>query len=184
MLHKLYTKAQNIANRTTQPDPQDKPHRLSLPHSDLTNHLSNLVNKSLTIATSSGIKIGDICQQPRLKHNRENSQVYSIIPCGACDRVYIGETHRGIHERLKEHKKAVTNHDTRYAIVVHIDKHNHLPNWNKATTLKQGMTRRQRKIIESATIATTHNMNTKTGSHDLAKVVASLIARDPTTNDV
>ena len=37
---------------------------------------------------------------------RKDSVVYRI-PCGECDKVYIGETGRPVNERLKEHQRDV-----------------------------------------------------------------------------
>ena len=44
-------------------------------------------------------------KQSRPKEER-NGVVYEV-PCASCDHVYIGETGRGLKERVKEHRYAV-----------------------------------------------------------------------------
>jgi len=175
MLTHLRRKAEKIMSRPRGEDTQSRTQRIIIPHSELTEHLQALVGHTLKIATSSGKKIGDIVREKRSNHNRPLSQVYSI-PCGGCDKVYIGETSRGLHEqRISQHRSALRRHDTRSAFVVHADTDGHLPKWSQASIIKQGLAPRQRKMVEAAFIHTTNNINTATGSHELAKVVAHLI---------
>ena len=175
MLTHLRRKAEKIMSRPRDVDTQNKTQRLIIPHSELTEHLEALLGRTLKIATSSGKKIGDITREKRPIHSRPLSQVYSI-PCGGCDKVYIGETAKGLHEqRISQHRSALRRHDTRSALVVHTDTDGHLPKWSQASVIKQGLAPRQRKMVEAAFIHTTNNMNTATGSHELAKVVAHLI---------
>ena len=145
-------------------------------HSDLMDHLEAIVGRTIKVTTSSGKKIGVLVKQKRPAHPRPLSQVYSV-PCGACDKVYIGETSRGFREqRLGQHRASLRRHDTRSAFVVHADTDGHLPNWSQASIIKQGLAPRQRKMAEAALIQTTNNINTSPGSHELSKVIAHLIA--------
>ena len=129
----------------------------------------------MKITTSSGKKIGDLVKVKRPTHPRPLSQVYSI-PCGGCDKVYIGETGRGFKEqRMGQHKAALRRHDTSNALVVHVDTDAHLPNWTQATIIRKGLAPRQRKVIEAALIRTTPHLNTSPGSHEMSKVVANLV---------
>ena len=171
----LRRKAEEIASRPKE-DVQERPQRLVIPHSDMTDHLEALVGRAMKITTSSGKKIGDLVKVMRPAHPRPLSQVYSI-PCGACDKVYIGETGRGFREqRMAQHKAALRRHDTSNALVVHVDSDGHLPNWTQASVIRKGLTPRQRKVIEAALIQTTPHTNTSPGSHELSKVVATLVA--------
>ncbi|XP_069985630.1 uncharacterized protein [Penaeus vannamei] len=88
------------------------------------------------IATSSGKNIGDVVREKRSNHNRPLGQVYSI-PCGGCDKVYIGETARGLHEqRISQHRSALRRHDTRSAFVVHANTDGHLPEWSQPSIIR------------------------------------------------
>ena len=174
MLLRLRRKAEEIMNRPRD-NPQDRPLHLILPHSDMTEHLQNVVGNTIKIATSSGKKIGDIVKQKREKHLRPLSQVYSI-PCGGCDKVYIGETGRGLQEqRIGQHRDSLRRHDMRNAIVNHAEKEGHLPKWSESSIIKRGLAPRQRKMYETAMIHTTRNINMSPGSHELAKVIAKLL---------
>ncbi|XP_069984619.1 uncharacterized protein [Penaeus vannamei] len=163
-----------VMRRPRGEDTQSKTQRIIITHSEVTEHLEALVGCTLKIATSSGKKIGDKVREKRSNHNKPLSQMY-IIPCGGCDKVYIGETARGLHEqRISQHRSALQRHDTRSASVVHIDTDGHLPKWSQASIIKQGLAPRQRKMVEAAFIHTTNN-NTATGRYELAKVVVHLI---------
>ena len=134
-----------------------------------------MMGRTIKIATSSGKKIGDIVRQKRENHHRPLSQVYSI-PCGGCDKVYIGETGRGLLEqRIGQHRDSLRRHDRRSALVNHVETDGHLPKWSQASIIKRGLAPRQRKMFEAAPIHTTNNMNTSPGSHELAKVIAQLL---------
>ena len=175
MLLQLRRKAENIRSRPRE-DTQERPQRLVVPHSEMTDHLESIVGHAIKITTSSGKKIGDLIKQKRPAHPRPLSQVYSV-PCGACDKVYIGETGRGYKEqRMGQHRGSLRRHDMRSALVVHVDTEGHLPNLSQASITKQGLAPRQRKMVEAAMIQSTNNYNTSPGSHELAKVVAHLIA--------
>ena len=175
MLLGLRRKAEKIKNRPKRDNPQEKTQRIVIPHSNLTNHLEAL-GCNIKIATSAGRKIGDLVKQKRPNHPRPLSQVYSI-PCAGCDKIYVGETNKGLHElRLGQHKNLVRLHNVKSALVVHVDTDQHLPNWSQASIIKQGMSLRERKITEAAYIKCTNNINLHPGSHELTKITANLIA--------
>ncbi|XP_069992969.1 uncharacterized protein [Penaeus vannamei] len=92
MLTHLRRKAE-FMSRSRREDTWNKTQGIIIPHSELAEHLEALVSRTLKITTSSGKKIEDIVREKTSNHNRPLSQVHSI-PCGGCDRVYIGETAR------------------------------------------------------------------------------------------
>ena len=57
------------------------------------------------------------------------SVVYQV-PCGSCEKSYIGETGRGMEKRLKEHKRDLRNDMDYSAFVVHAHATHHLPKWD------------------------------------------------------
>ncbi|XP_069992431.1 uncharacterized protein [Penaeus vannamei] len=141
-------KAEKIMSRPRGEDTH-KTQRIMISHSKLTEHLEALVGLTLKIATSSGKKIGDIIREKSSNHNKPLSQVYSI-PCGGCDKVYIGETAQGLHkQRIGQHRSALQRHDTRSTFIVHVDSDGHLLKWSQASIIKQGLAPRQRKIGRS-----------------------------------
>ena len=77
---------------------------------------------------------------------------------------------------MGEHKAAMRRHDTSNALVAHVNAHGHVPDWTKATVIKQGLAPRQRRILEAALIHSVPNINTSPGSHELAKAVATHVS--------
>ena len=61
---------------------------------------------------------------------KDKSVVYQM-PCGlAAKYICIGETGRGLDQRLKEHERDVKNGMGHSAFTVHGYQTNHLPDWN------------------------------------------------------
>ena len=85
------------------------------------------------------------------------------VPCGSCEKSYIGETGRGIEKRLKEHKRDLRNDSDYSAFVVHAHASNHLPNWERAKVLAKCRDKGCRKATEAAYIATNATINTRLG---------------------
>ena len=157
------------------PPTQPEPIRLTLPSCPLADQVQRLAGPSIKVATKSGIKLGDIVKIKRPPHLRPTSQVYSV-PCGTCPLHYLGETSRGYTTREAEHRRDLRNHNESNAFVIHADKTGHLPSWKDHTIKASGIPKQRRLIIESALIATTKNINTATGFHDLARPIAEVIA--------
>lgn len=147
---------------------------ITIPHSNHAETVAkHLEGAGMKVAITSGKKIGEIITQGKKHDNNENSVVYKI-PCGVCQKAYIGETGRGLETRLKEHRRDVRNHQSYSAFVVHIEKSNHLPNWQQATILAKCKNKEIRRATESAYIATNETINTRGGFIKWAKTAAVL----------
>ena len=175
--HTIHRRAevQREGGSTTPPPTLPDPIRLTLPSCPLADQIQRLAGPSIKVATKSGIKLGDIVKIKRPPHLRPASQVYSV-PCGTCPLHYLGETSRGYTTREAEHRRDLRNHNQSNAFVIHADKTGHLPSWKNHTIKASGIPKQRRLIIESALIATTKNINTATGFHDLARPIAEVIA--------
>ena len=175
--HTIHHRAANQREGTTTPPPptQPAPIRLILPSCPLADQIQQLAGPSIKIATKSGIKLGDLVKIKRPPHLRPDSQVYAV-PCSTCPLQYLGETSRGYATREAEHRRDIRNHNESNAFVVHAGKTGHLPSWKDHTIKASGIPKQRRLIIESALIATTENLNTSPGFHDLARPVAKVIA--------
>ena len=106
-----------------------------------------------------------------------DSVVYRV-PCSKCSKSYYGETYRGIKKRISEHKTDVRHHKVTSSFVMHIDKYEHLPDWEKTEVIWKGHVKAKRKIIESAVIETMPNINSKRGDFILAPILASILWDD------
>ena len=94
------------------------------------------------------------------------------VPCGACNKSYIGETGRGLQTRLSEHKRDIRNHMEYSAFVVHAEKTSHLPNWGAASVLAVCGNKARRKATEAAYIAVNDTINIRAGFMKWAKLAA------------
>ena len=94
-------------------------------------HLSFLSTKSLYF---SGQKLYDLAYTNTRDDTRQQSVVYSI-PCGSCSLVYYGEMARGMKRRIKEHRSYLRHHRTTNSLVLHAEKHGHLPRWENVVAL-------------------------------------------------
>ena len=130
----------------------------------------------MKIATTSGIKVGELAKSKDTKSGNEDSVIYSI-PCNICDKEYIGETGRGLDKRIAEHKNDVRKHRTSNSLVVHVDSHKHLPNWDAVTELDVGLNKRMRKAIEAAYICNKNVTNHREGFIKWAAPAAKLALR-------
>ena len=92
------------------------------------------------MATNTGARIKEILNNKEEKNhsNEENSVVYEI-PCKGCYNTYVGETGRGLNIMLKEHRKDVKFNRVSNAAVLHIEKYNHLPDWNRTRILEKNV---------------------------------------------
>ena len=103
----------------------------------------------------------------------KKSVVYRI-PCGICDKQYIGETGKGLKTRIAEHRRDLRRHVLGNAIVVHVEKSGHLPRWEEAEILEKGIKKDIRRALEAAHIITKHTYNTRAGFYTLGQATAEL----------
>nr|XP_054766136.1 uncharacterized protein LOC129273118 [Lytechinus pictus] len=82
---------------------------------------------------------------------RLDSVVYKR-PCGACDKVYIGETGRPVSERMLEHRRDVKHRRIdSSAVAEHAWNADHPPNWDEVSCIAQDKhwyTRRVKEAIQ------------------------------------
>ena len=175
----LKKKAINIRNRSKRTKTRKKDVKyMSIPNSETAETIAkNLETTGIRVAVTSGRKIGEILSKNKTCQHNDNSVVYKI-PCGSCDKSYIGETGRGMQTRLKEHKRDLRNNMDYSAFVVHAEQSHHLPNWAEAGILACCKTKGSRKATEAAYIATNDTINTRAGFIKWAKSAALYSIKD------
>ena len=131
----------------------------------------------LKVVTTSGKKIGQVVRKTKPKVENSDSIVYKI-PCGRCDKSYFGETGRGLKTRVQEHRNDLRNHRTSKALVIHADRHGHLPKWDEATPVHTNLTRIQRWLVEAAYISTEDVTNVSPGFFKLHSSIAKRIKQE------
>ena len=132
----------------------------------------------LYVEKISGRKIGDIVRHKKSQDNESNTNESSIIyriPCKGCDSSYIGESSRGLATRLSEYKNDIRHHRTSNSLVLHIDSHGHLPNWEEMEVMQKGLNRPLRKTAETACITINKTITHPEGFVKLSYVASYLI---------
>ena len=127
----------------------------------------------------------------------DNSEVVYKIPCGDCDKCYIGETGRKLKIRMKEHqdeateaskkhytraqRKASESTQNKSAITDHVASTNHTINWDESKIVAREPHRTRRWIKESIHIVkeSGHTMNRDMGNYQLPRIYHSLIRPPP-----
>ena len=126
----------------------------------------------IKLVAKAGTTIGDLVKMKEKKTRNENSTVYRV-PCGGCHESYIGETSRGLKTRISEHtrRRDLRHHRLTNSMVLHARDEDHLPLWEKAEQVKTGLTKRHRKILESALIESVPCTNHRGGFYTLGTAV-------------
>ena len=170
---RLKKKALDIRSRTRNETNRKKDVRfISIPNSKVAENITKkLETTSFRVALTSGKKIGELTKK-RVKGNRELSVVYQV-PCGNCDKSYIGETGRGIQTRIKEHKRDLRNDADHSAFVIHAHSTAHLPNWDGAKVIARCGSKGCRKATEAAFITTNETIKTRVVFINWAKSAAA-----------
>lgn len=170
--HIVRKKKQNKDKNDEKKDCNDR--IITVPHSEHLHIISKgLAQAGVKVMEKSGLKIGDIVKRREKRPMNENSIVYRV-PCGGCKKFYVGETYRGLKTRISEHKRDLKNHKETNSIVIHATEEGHLPKWEAAETVQKGISRAQRKILESALIECVPCTNHKSGFYSLGTAVCQL----------
>ena len=86
----------------------------------------------------------------------DNNIIYKI-PCTDCNKIYIGQTSKGLDVRIKQHQYNVRQHHTNSAIFQHSFNEDHRINWHNSNKIIKSNNYFERNIIESFLIDCTNN---------------------------
>ena len=94
--------------------------------------------------------LGHIFAKPkdRVPTDRKTHAVYSI-PCGDCEKEYLGQTKRQFCTRLKEHQKAVSNLYSSKSALAHVCKTSHKIAWEDSKIITTNNRYGQRLSLEA-----------------------------------
>ena len=132
--------------------------------------------KPLTITIVSGNDFRNMSQKyvpmsfakpkDRVPTDQETHAVYSI-PCGDCEKVYLGQTKRQFCTRLKEHQRAVSNfNSSKSALAEHVCETSHNIVWEDSKVITTNNRYGQRLCLEAWHINTSPcALNRDDGSH-------------------
>ena len=98
----------------------------------------------------------------RKREAMERKEVIYSIPCSDCDKVYIGETKRGLEVRTKEHKKNVEKASiTTSEIAKHCWEEGHRMAWREGRILAGEGHWYKRKVKEAVLSERTASFNNR-----------------------
>ena len=154
---------------------------ITLPASEVTAAIAELLKGLINIATPSGTKIGQVLKRKPAKQTYSPLSCVYEIPCSKCpDASYIGETKRGFKEkRLSEHQADVRKMRTTNALVKHLKSYpDHAPAWDKSRVLYEKLSNADRKLTEACCIATRYNTNVSRGRFPVSQYPARLVMEE------
>ena len=110
--------------------------------------------------------------------NEEKSGVVYRVPCGDCDKVYVGETLRVLGERLKEHTADTASNTS--AIAEHHKRTGHDADTDNVEVLCREEKLLPRKVREAIFIKkeTSPTLN-RDGGRELSKIYDTLLLETP-----
>ena len=112
--------------------------------------------------------LGHIFAKPkdRVPTDRKTHAVYSI-PCGDCEKEYLGQTKCQFCTRLKEHQRAVSNlYSSKSALAEHVCKTSHKIAWEDSKIITTNNRYGQRLCLEAWHInASSYARNRDDGSY-------------------
>lgn len=79
-------------------------------------------------------KIGSLLRNVKDIIPLESQGVYEI-PCGSCNRVYVGQTNRRVSNRVEEHTRSVFREDPKSALFQHVKDTSHRIDFDRAKTV-------------------------------------------------
>ena len=84
-----------------------------------------------------------------VEQNKKCGAVYEV-PCGYCDRVYVGQTGNSLETRLKQHQAACRSFQIdKSALAEHSVQADHRINWSDAKVVTNETRWRQRLLAEA-----------------------------------
>ena len=152
-----------------------KKHYISVPASQEAEAIAEFTKDIFNVSPSTGSTIKTIVTSKNKRKNIDQDSVVYRIPCGACNKSYIGETYRGTAKRIEEHKRDLRSHRETNAIVQHADKEGHLPNWSGVKILCAGLDKQLRQAAEAAFIGNISNFNGNVGKVKLSQYTSRMI---------
>ena len=149
---------------------------VSVPYVPGMDNIVNLPSSNIKIAFKYNSTIKTTLVKHKETDNNNDAGVY-LVPCKDCNRVYFGESGRGVATRLKEHKYAFRCCNTNNAIFNHVIDNNHLIDWANAKLIFKCDNYKKRRIVESALIDNFNNFNMSEGSFKLDPIMRNLVIK-------
>ena len=162
-IEKAKYKANQIFYRPPNQEKDTFSNKINIPYIDSIKRLTEPLGKSNPFSFSYPNTIGSSLVNVYQKKTKNETGVYTI-PCNECNKKYVGYTNKGLLQRITEHKRSVRYGQQNSAIFNHLSTENHTINWNASQIVYKSSCQYKSKIVESALILSTTNMNIHSGS--------------------
>ena len=91
------------------------------------------------------------------------------------DTAYVGETGRNLEKRIYEHRRDIRVGNDKSAVFCHVRDYGHSLDFDKARIIFSSDDYIKRRVVESALISTTQNVNLSQGQFAFNKVIAGIV---------
>ena len=104
----------------------------------------------------------------QLRKETFDNVIYKI-PCGACNKMYIGQTANALKTRLQRHQSDIRNNKKDTALCQHVLETKHIPDFSKTEIIHRGVKiKKKRLTLESLNILLNQNtMNFRTDTENI-----------------
>lgn len=109
---------------------------------------------------------------------KDQSSVVYKIPCGNCDRNYIGQTRQKLDKRIQQHKydcQSLDKHKT--ALSLHHYETGHIFNFKNCSILEKEENQLKRNVAEMVHIYTNPTVNLREDTNHLSRIYSGLLHR-------
>ena len=139
-----------------------------MPNNSSSHIIINNLNKLNIKTTSLPYKMISKLVHSSPQHNIFSDTGVYCIPCKDCKLIYISETSRNLHVRLKELKRDMRIGNLNNAFLQHISQSNHNFDFNSAKMLNYIQNKRLRQIFKAAAISLCNSLNTHPGFNNIS----------------
>ena len=182
IIRRCRERATNIMQSPTVERP--RPRWVVLPTGNTASVLSRVMTSDkMKIVCGTSKTIRDITRPKKVSSGEAIAGVY-VIPCGQCDKKYVGETARGLNIRVREHKYACHIWDTNNACYGHRYSHGHSMAWGNAHMLAEVTDKIRRKCLEAGVIQNYPTIEQNSGMFSLAPPLSELVLKAYRINTV
>lgn len=145
--------ALNKKKPTTEETEENRTNKVILPYiKGTTDKISKTLKKhNIRTIFNTDRKIHNMFRTPQQKITNDTTGVYEI-PCADCNRTYVGQSNRRIHERMWEHIRSVKKGDNTSALSQHLNSTGHNIAFEQTKTIATIANTSERKIRETIEI--------------------------------
>lgn len=132
---------------------------------------------NVKLAYRNKLTIGNLFSKLKDKDNLlDMSDVVYCIPCGQCEKEYIGQTGRRLKDRITSHKSDIRNNKQSCTLAIHATGHNHNIAYENVRILDRERNTHKRNFLEMTNIFSSHNtLNSKKDIEGLSIIYTYLL---------